>query len=60
MRTKLLLFALFGALISGGAVAAIDCGRAKTNVDKLICSSSKLAVAEEQMAFSYRQAMRRG
>ncbi len=60
MRLKLLFFVLLGLFASGAAVAAIDCGRAKTNIDKLICSSSRLSVAENQMAFSYHQAMRRG
>ena len=58
MRLKLLLFCvLFGSNV---AVAAIDCGRAKTNTEKLICSSSRLSVAENVMAHSYHQAMRRG
>ena len=58
MRLKLLLFCvLFGSNV---VVAAIDCGRAKTNTEKLICSSSRLSVAENVMARSYHQAMRRG
>ncbi len=58
MRLKLLLFCVLFA--TNAAVAAIDCGRAKSNVDKLICSSSKLSVAENLMAYSYQQAIRRG
>jgi uncharacterized protein len=60
MRLKTLLFSLCVLFGWNAAVAAIDCGRAKTNIDKLICSSSRLTVAENMMAFSYREAMRRG
>ncbi len=60
MRLILLLFSIFAVLGANAAIAAIDCSRAKSNVDKLICSSSSLGLAENQMAFSYRKAMRRG
>jgi len=60
MRLKWLLVLLFAGAMAGTALAAVDCSRARTNVDKLICSSSRLSVAEEQMAKSYRAAMRRG
>ena len=60
MRLKTLIFSLFVLFGSNAAVAAIDCGRAKSNVDKLICSSSRLSVAENIMAHSSREAMRRG
>lgn len=42
------------------AFAALDCSRARSNVDKLICASTELTVAQEVMAYSYRMAMRRG
>ena len=42
------------------AFAAIDCSRATSNADRLVCSNTSLALAEEQMAFAYRQAIRRG
>ena len=60
MRLRTLLLALCVFLMSGVAAAAIDCSRAKTNTDKLICSSSRLGLAQEQMAFSFRQAVNRG
>jgi uncharacterized protein len=60
MRLKLLCFAIFGLLVSGVAAGAIDCSRAKSNTDKLICSSSRASVAENQMAWSYRAALQRG
>lgn len=44
----------------GAAWAAIDCSRAKSNADLMICSNSKIAAAQEQMAWTFRQALRRG
>ena len=60
MRLVTLLSVLGVFLVSGTTFAAIDCSRAKSNVDKLICSSSSLGLAQEQMALSFRKAMRRG
>lgn len=61
MRLIFMIFSLLFVLVGANAAhAAIDCSRAKSNVDKLICSSSSLGLAENQMAYSYRQAMRRG
>jgi uncharacterized protein len=60
MSLKLLSLAIGAVLVSANAAAATDCSRAKTNVDKLICSSSALAVAQEHMAWSFRQAVWRG
>jgi uncharacterized protein len=51
---------VWACLVSASAVAAIDCSRAKTNADLMICSNSKLAAAQEEMAWSFRQALRRG
>lgn len=42
------------------AFAAIDCSRAISNADKVVCSSSRAAAAENYMARSFRNAMRRG
>ena len=42
------------------ALAAPDCSRAKTNVEKLLCSNSRLAEADERLAFAFRGAIRRG
>lgn len=42
------------------AQAAIDCSRATTNVDRLLCSSERAAAAEERMAYAFRAAVRRG
>lgn len=60
MRATGLLFTICLCLMSSASWAAIDCSRAKTNVDKLICSSTELEVLQEAMAYSYRMAMRRG
>ena len=60
MRLNLLCFALLGMVASTHVAAAIDCSRAKSNVDKLICSSSRASAAENQMAWSYRAALQRG
>jgi len=54
------MMVLCACAASGSAAAAVDCSRASTNVDKLVCSSSRLSVAEEEMAKAYRAAMRRG
>lgn len=60
MRLRMLMMVLCACAASGSAAAAVDCSRASTNVDKLVCSSSRLSVAEEEMAKAYRAAMRRG
>ena len=41
-------------------VAAItDCSKAKTNIDRLLCSSDKLSVADQLMAMAFRGAFYR-
>ena len=60
MRAMLAAFGTCIFLISSAGSAAIDCSRPRSNVDKLVCSSSDLTVAQEQMAYSFRMAMRRG
>lgn len=42
------------------AHAAVDCSRATSNIDRLLCSSSRAAAAEERMAYSFRAAVQRG
>jgi uncharacterized protein len=42
------------------ASAALDCSRAKTNTEKLLCSNSRFAEADERLAFAFRGAIRRG
>jgi uncharacterized protein len=40
--------------------AALDCSRAKSNAEKMLCSNSRLALAEERMAYAFREAIRHG
>ena len=60
MRLILLTMCVWICVGSGAAWAAIDCSRAKTNADLMICSNSSLAAAQEEMAWVFRQALRRG
>jgi uncharacterized protein len=41
-------------------LAAMDCSRAKTNSEKLLCSNPRLAQADERMALAFRGAIYRG
>lgn len=47
-------------LLGSQANAAIDCSRASSNTDLLVCSNDRLAVADQRMALAFRDAMRRG
>jgi uncharacterized protein len=60
MRLILLTICVWVCFVSGAAWAVIDCSRAKTNADLMICSNSRLAAAQEEMAWTFRQALRRG
>jgi uncharacterized protein len=42
------------------APAALDCSRARSNAEKMLCSNGRLALAEERMAYAFREAIRRG
>ncbi|MFN0313913.1 MAG: hypothetical protein ACKVQA_02575 [Burkholderiales bacterium] len=37
----------------------LDCSRAKTNVEKLLCSSQRAAAADQDMALAFRTAFAR-
>lgn len=39
--------------------ASFDCGKAKTEIEKLICSNAKLSKLDEEMATAYREAIKR-
>ncbi len=39
---------------------AIDCSRARSNAEKMLCSNVRLMRADEQLALAYREAIRRG
>ena len=56
---NVLLFCL--TLYAAPAVfAVVDCGRATTIPDRLVCSSDRLAEADDRMALAFRRALRRG
>ncbi len=58
-----IIFALtisWSFISSDQLVAAVDCGRAKGNVDKLVCFNSRAAAAEERMAMAFHHALQRG
>lgn len=42
------------------ALAAVDCSRAKTNSEKLLCSNSRLSAADQRMASAFHAAIKRG
>ena len=41
-------------------IAALDCSRAKSSTEKLLCSNPRLAEADERMALAFRGAIHRG
>lgn len=53
-------FALALLLAAGPAWPAMDCSRARSNAEKMLCSNTRLMQADEQLAFAYREAIRRG
>ena len=57
----LFLAAVAAVLAAPVAVpAALDCSRARSNAEKMLCSNSRLALADERMAYAFREAIRRG
>jgi uncharacterized protein len=61
MRMKTILRLILSAAVLAGppAWSAIDCSRAKTGVDRLLCSSDRLARADQIMALAFRDAFQR-
>ena len=59
MKPSLRLALLAALLVYSPLFAAIDCSRAKTNVERLLCSSDRLAVADQLMAIAFRDAFHR-
>jgi uncharacterized protein len=57
-----LLLAAVAIVLAGPipALAALDCSRARSNAEKMVCSNGRLALAEERMAYAFREAIRRG
>ena len=60
MKGVAVLAVMVALAASFPAWAALDCSRAKTNAEKLICSNPRLAQADERMALAFRGAIRRG
>ncbi|HZP92930.1 MAG TPA: lysozyme inhibitor LprI family protein [Burkholderiales bacterium] len=58
MRNVLLSCLIAFAAPAGYAV--VDCGRATTIPDRLVCSNDRLAEADDRMAAAFHQALRRG
>ncbi len=58
---RLAILALAVALaVPAPLLAALDCSRAKTNTEKLLCSNPRLARADDRLALAFRAAIRRG
>ena len=56
-------FAVFAAVwlaVPGPVSGALDCSRAKSNAEKLLCSNTRLAEADERLARAFRGAIHRG
>ena len=60
MKALPLLAFVLGLAAPVGALAALDCSHARTNTEKMLCSNTRLAEADERLAAAYRGAMRRG
>lgn len=60
MRNLLLAVVAITLAAPVPAPAALDCSRARSNAEKMVCSNSRLALAEERMAYAFREAIRRG
>lgn len=55
-----LLAAVLLLLASMQAGAAMDCSRARSNAEKMLCSNPRLMQADQQLALAWRDAIRRG
>ena len=60
MNTLVCLYIAAALAVAAPALAAVDCSRAKTNSEKLLCSNSRLAAADQRMASAFRAAIKRG
>ncbi|HKQ25528.1 MAG TPA: hypothetical protein VJT81_13885 [Burkholderiales bacterium] len=60
MRILLLVVAAAVLAAPVAVPAALDCSRARSNAEKMLCSNSRLAMADERMAYAFREAIRRG
>lgn len=60
MKRSAVLAVIIALAVPAPVLAALDCSRAKTNAEKMLCSNSRLAEADERMALAYRGAIHRG
>jgi uncharacterized protein len=60
LKRIVFLVAAIAAALPATTPAALDCSRAKSNAEKLLCSNPRLAEADERLAFAFRGAVRRG
>lgn len=55
-----LLLCVLVLLATMPAQAVLDCSRARSNAEKMICSNPRLMRADEELAYAWREALRRG
>ena len=60
MNRIVVLASTIALAVSLPVLAVLDCSRAKSNAEKLLCSNSRLANADERMALAFRGAIHRG
>lgn len=60
MNGLVVLATTIALAVPAPVLAALDCSRAKTNTEKLLCSNSRLAEADVRMALAFRGAIHRG
>jgi uncharacterized protein len=58
-RAPVCLLALVWLGWTSPAAALTDCSKPKTNIDRLMCSSDKVALADQVMAMAFRDAFYR-
>lgn len=60
MNALVVLAITIALAVAAPVLAALDCSRAKTNVEKLLCSNPRLAKADQRMSLAFRGAIHRG
>ncbi|MBI3527983.1 MAG: hypothetical protein HY067_08430 [Betaproteobacteria bacterium] len=60
MNAPAVLVISIALAVPAPVLAALDCSRAITNSEKLLCSNPRLAEADERMALAFRGAIHRG
>ena len=59
MNGLVVLAIILALAVPAPVLAALDCSRAKTNTEKLLCSNPRLALADQRMALAFRRAIHR-